>query len=222
MRTVDSPIPGSSPCVLAPFSRLSQRTNTCSHTRADGVRYELELDRGDPELEQAPSRTTRAIASAPIRSATISRWRSVAEAIAVAVELEDHVADPDAGELGGAAGDDLDHLHPALGAGRRPRPRRQRRRAAGDPEVGAADAAVGDQRGDDPLRGRGHRDREAEPDPGDGGVDADQPSAAVGERAAGVAGVERGVGLDHVVDHPHAAAGAGRAARGRAPRRRRR
>ena len=33
VRTTDSPIPGSSPCVLIPFSRLSQRTNRCSHRR---------------------------------------------------------------------------------------------------------------------------------------------------------------------------------------------
>src|SRR5207248_11728230 len=52
---------------------------------------------------------------------------------------------------------------------------------------------------------------------GDGGVDADDAAAAVGERAARVAGVERGVGLDHVVDVPDSGAGAGwqRAAEGR-------
>ena len=30
MRTTASPTPGSAPCVQAPFSRFSQRTNTCS------------------------------------------------------------------------------------------------------------------------------------------------------------------------------------------------
>ena len=49
-----------------------------------------------------------------------------------------------------------------------------------------------------------------EPDPGDGGVDADHPALGVGQRAAGVAGVERGVGLDDVLDHPRRRAAAGR------------
>ena len=37
MRTVVSPIPGSSPCVLAPFSKFSQRTNRCSHIERTDV-----------------------------------------------------------------------------------------------------------------------------------------------------------------------------------------
>jgi hypothetical protein len=44
------------------------------------------------------------------------------------------------------------------------------------------------------------RDGEAEPDAGDGRIDPDDASAAVGERAARVPGVQRGVGLDDVLD----------------------
>ena len=53
------------------------------------------------------------------------------------------------------------------------------------------------------------RHGEAEADPGHGGVDADHPAEAVGERAPGVAGIERRVGLDHVLDQPPGRAGAG-------------
>ena len=59
-----------------------------------------------------------------------------------------------------------------------------------------------DQALDDPARGAVDRDGEAETDPGDGRVDADDPAARIGERAAGVAGVECRVGLDDVLDEP--------------------
>ena len=60
------------------------------------------------------------------------------------------------------------------------------------------------------------RDGEAEADPRHRGVDADHPAVVVGEDAAAVAGVERGVGLDDLVDDP---AGRRRAASGRGPTR---
>ena len=73
------------------------------------------------ELEQRAVADERARStSRPISSATISRWRSVAELGGLAVELEDHVADANPGALGRAVGDDLDHLDPALGAGQPP------------------------------------------------------------------------------------------------------
>ena len=118
------------------------------------------------------------------------------------------------------------------GCRRRPRPPRRRwpgrssratrggsgRGAAGDAEVGAAEAALGHQRADDRPRRLVDRHGEAEADTGDGGVDADDAAMPVRERAAGVARVERRVGLDHVVDD---AADRGSAASGRGPRRRR-
>jgi hypothetical protein len=44
------------------------------------------------------------------------------------------------------------------------------------------------------------RDGEAEPDAGDGRVDPDDPRASVRERPSRVPGVQRRVGLDHVLD----------------------
>ena len=77
-----------------------------------------------------------------------------------------------------------------------------RRRRADHPEVGPAHPAVAQQRLDDPPRRGVHRHREPQPGARDRGVDPDDAARRVGERAAGVAGVERGVGLDDVLDHP--------------------
>ena len=52
------------------------------------------------------------------------------------------------------------------------------------------------------LTGHGH----AQADPGHGGVDTDHLGFGVGQRAAGVAWVKGGVGLDDVLDEPTAAA----------------
>ncbi len=78
-------------------------------------------------------------------------------------------------------------------------------RAGGDADLGAVDAAVADQRGDDRAGRVVDRHREPEPDPGDRRVDPDDAAVAVDQRAAGVARVQRGVGLDHVLDQPRCA-----------------
>src|SRR5204862_301878 len=91
----------------------------------------------------------------------------------------------------------------------RRRPRRERMRAPGDADVRAANAPLGHQRGDDPPRRGVDRDGEAETDPSERGVDADHPAAPVGERTPGAAGVERRVGLDHVVDEANGAPATG-------------
>src|SRR5205807_3031200 len=89
-------------------------------------------------------------------------------------------------------------------------PRRQRPLLPADAEVGAAEPALGHQRADD-LPGRGvDRHSEAETDTGDRRVDADHAAAAVGERAARIAGIESGVGLDDVVDDAYVHSGARR------------
>ena len=59
------------------------------------------------------------------------------------------------------------------------------------------------------LRGDGEAEALGRED--DGGVDADDFAAGVDERAAGVAGVEGGVGLDDVVDEPAGGAAEGSA-----------
>ena len=90
------------------------------------------------------------------------------------------------------------------------RVRRKRPRAAGDPDVRPPHAPVAHQRADDPPRRGVDRHREPEADAGDRGVDPDHLGRAVDQRPAGVARVQRRVGLDHVVDVTHRAAGARR------------
>ena len=100
----------------------------------------------------------------PISSPTISRWRSSTPLDRRAVELDDQILGAQAGAVGGAALDDLDDLDAAAPPERAREPRRQRPRAAGDPDVGAPEAALAHQRADDPARGRVDRHGEAEPD----------------------------------------------------------
>ena len=80
--------------------------------------------------------------------------------------------------------------------------RRQRTRPAHDAQVGPPHPPVLDERAEDAPRSRVDRDGEPEADAGDGRVDADDPATRVGERAAGVARVQRRVGLDDVLDEP--------------------
>src|SRR5207237_5959008 len=87
------------------------------------------------------------------------------------------------------------------------KPRRQWAGSAGEAEVGAPKAALRHQGAND-LAGRGvDRDGQAEADARYGGVDPYDPCATVRERTAGVAGIERGVGLDDVVDDANVRAG---------------
>ena len=86
VRTTGSPDPRQQPCVLAPFSRFSQRTNTCSHIggRADQPRasrrsaLELELGGHDAQLQQPAladqPRDRRRRRSARRPSAAAGRW----------------------------------------------------------------------------------------------------------------------------------------------------
>ena len=84
--------------------------------------------------------------------------------------------------------------------------RREVRERAGSVRSARTGGVAGDGKAD-ALRAPDHR-----------GVDADDLAARGHQRPAGIAGIERGVGLDHVLDQPAAA----RAASGRAPRPRRR
>ena len=118
------------------------------------------------------------------------------------VELDDDVAGADARGRRRAALEQLDDLQaaPAPEPFREDRP--QRPRPADDAEERPADPAVVHERAHDGS-GRGvDRHGQPEPDPGDRRVDPDDPAAPVGERAAGVARVERCVGLDDVLDEP--------------------
>ena len=158
----------------------------------------------------APSRITLQLGAAADVLGGQQAMHVVDAADGQVVDRDDQVLGAQAGGGGRRRGRDLDHLDAAVAADRSGDARRQRARPAGDPDPGAAHAAVAHQRGDDAAGGRVDGDREAEPDAGDGGVDADDVAAAVDERAAGVAGVERRVGLDDVVDDPGRLAGARR------------
>ena len=70
--------------------------------------------------------------------------------------------------------------------------------------------SVADQGADDALGGRVDRNGEPETDACEGCVDPDDAAGRVGERAPRVAGVERRVGLDNIVDDPDLGTGSGR------------
>ncbi len=82
-------------------------------------------------------------------------------------------------------------------------PRGDGHRGAGDADVGTAHATVGEQLADDPFRRvdtRGKTDRLGLRD--HRRIDADHPPPGIHQRAAGIARIERGVGLDDIVHQP--------------------
>ena len=178
--------------------------------------YSAQLDRADRHGPGLAAALDAQVDGPPDDVATEPALE-VADALdRVAVELEHDVADAQAGARGRARLEQLDDLEAARPAdpcrdrlGQRPRP-------ADDAEERAPDAAVDDQRLEDPARRGVDRDGQAEPDPGDRGVDADDAATRVGQRAARVAGIERGVGLDDVLDEPARPPVARRRATGRA------
>ena len=155
-------------------------------------------------------------------SATIRRWRSPAVATALPSSSTMRSSARRPARSAGLPGTTSTTSTPVRVAPLRARLWRQRPRPAGDADVGAAHAALAHQRADDAARRGVDRDGEAEADAGDRGVDADHAAEAVDERAARVARVQRGVGLDDVVDDARRPARRARAASGRARRPRRR
>src|SRR6266540_5522861 len=117
-----------------------------------------------------------------------------------AVNGDDQILGAQAGARGRAVRDDLDDLDAASLPERGREPRRQRPWPTGDADPGSAVAALRHQRADHLPRRLVDRHGEPEADPGDGGVDPDDPAEAVCERAARVARIQGGVRLDHVVD----------------------
>ncbi len=103
--------------------------------------------------------------------------------------------------MGGPSADHLDDAQSRRLPGARRHVVRQRSGNADDTEVRAAHPALDEQRLDDPARGGVDGHREAESEARDRGVDPDDPPRGIGERATGVARIERGVGLDDVLDH---------------------
>ena len=178
--------------------------------RASSVAYARARPGRPRPSARGPAAAAGVVTARPISSPAISRWRSSTPSTGApsTSTIRSSARSPRA--VGGAAFDHLHDLDPPLPAERRRQPRRQRTGVAGDADVGAAEPALAHQRADDPPRRRVDRNGEAEPDAGDGGVDPDDAARAVGERAARVARVERGVGLDHVLDDPRRRAGPGR------------
>ena len=161
-----------------------------------------------------PSRSTSISTGLPIRSPVSRRIRSSAPVTGSPSSAHDHVAGEQARTVRRAAG-----LGRRDGRGRALRQLRRKLQAARDgrllrrdADVGAPHAAVPHQLAEHEVRGVG-RDREADALRAldDRGVDADHLAARGDQRPAGIARVERRVGLDHVVDQP-AGAGAQRAA----------
>src|SRR5262249_6322949 len=94
------------------------------------------------------------------------------------VHRPEQVPGAGAGARSGAVVDHLHDLDAALLAEAAHEPRRQGARAAGDPEVRAAEATLRHQGRDDAPRCRVDRDGEAETDARDGGGDPADPAAA--------------------------------------------
>ena len=148
--------------------------------------------------------------SEPIRSATISRWMSSTPSMRSPPSSTIRSSGTQAGGLRGAVGHHLKYLDAGCLSTLAPGARRQRARPAGDAEVGAPHPAVVHKVADHLARCIVDRHGEPEPHTRHGGVDSDELAARVDQRSAGVARVESGVGLNHVVDHPHRAPRPGR------------
>src|SRR4051794_19237225 len=129
-----------------------------------------------------------------------------AEADLVVVDARDDVAALDAGLVSRAAGRDGLHEHAVIDGEVQVAERGVDRQRALDPEEAAVDLAGLLELGQQALRGV-DRDREADADVAaaaaarlDLRVDADDAAGRVEQRTAGVAGVDRRVGLDDAVD----------------------
>ena len=117
-----------------------------------------------------------------------------------AVDGDDRVGRTQAGALGRAARRDFHHAHAGRVTERRRMSRCERAPTADDTEVGTSHPTGGHQRTHD-AEGRGvDGDCHPETDAGDRRVDPDQARPRVHERSTRVAGVEGGIGLDHVLD----------------------
>ena len=163
---------------------------------------------------RAPSRQTVISIRRSIASSTMSFWTAVA--VTMVVPSSSTMMSPAwmPARSAGLPSTTVRHLHTRERTDLRGDLGGQRDRLAGDAEPGPANPARGHQGRDDLAGGRVDGDGEAEADPGHRGVDADHPAVMVGEDSAAVAGVERGVGLDDLVDDPAGRRGQRAAERG--------
>src|SRR5436190_8106396 len=173
----------------APAGRGEERPAGAWRPRSGGP--DAERDRDGLRLAVAAERERDLVAGSAGRD---GRRQVVGARHGLAVDGRDHVAGLQAGLVGGRAGDD----RPDAGAGA------GRNVADLDAEVGVLDLAARDDGGGDALDGV---DGDREPDAVvaarvalDLGVDADHVAARVEQRAAGVAVVDRRIGLDRAGD----------------------
>ena len=120
------------------------------------------------------------------------------------VDGQDRIGGLEAGRLRRAARSDLGDAYPGALAERVDLTRGQRASSTHHAQVGAAHPSISKQRVHDAESGRVDRHRQTEAETRQGGVHADQAGSGVDQGAAGVAGVEGGVGLDHIFDDPTA------------------
>ena len=120
----------------------------------------------------------------------------------LAIEGDDDVAGFDAGFFSGPVGHHIVHQRAALIGQVKMFRQVGVHVLQGDAEKTAHDFAAGDETFHDAAR---HVHRHGETDPlaaaaagGDPGVDAHEPAFGVNERAAGIAGIDRGIGLDEI------------------------
>ena len=131
----------------------------------------LRADHDVARLAVADRRTS--VTSAPIRSSPSSRCRSSTPRTGTPSIATTRSSARRPARAAGESPMTSTTSTARVAADQRRDPRRQRPRAAGDADPRAAHAAVAHQGGDDPARGRVDRDRQAEADAGDRGVDAD-------------------------------------------------
>ncbi len=138
--------------------------------------------------------------------ASVRRWRSSIPEMARSSTVRTRSPGRSPARAAGTSGDHFHDLDPARVAGLPRDPRCGGTRTADDAEVGAPNAALAHEGRDDRSRGGVDRDGEADSlahaHADQRGVDADDPGGAVRERAARVARMKRGVGLDDVLDDP--------------------
>ena len=156
-------------------------------------------------MSRSVTRSTSSVTLRPILSPVSARTRSSAPAMGSPSSAT--IMSPALSPARPAAEFGLDRAHDHGALLRQPEGAaaalRDRGLLRGDADEGAAHAAVPDQFAEHEACGiGGDREADALRAHDDGGVDADDFAARGDQRPAGIAGIERGIGLDHVVDQP--------------------
>jgi hypothetical protein len=116
------------------------------------------------------------------------------------------IASTQSGMVGGTTAHYFHDAHARRLPGARGNGSGQRRGHPDQTEIGATHPTFAEQGVDDPPGGRVDRDRKAETDSRDRGIDPDDPACRICQCPTGIAWIQCGVGLDHILDHPSGAA----------------